>query len=169
MLAFVATRDGDRDQLLPSHVATAYLEAETPRLTRLAAGFLSDPRDVEDVVQDTLEAALRSWSSLRDQGSRRAWLNTICVRRCLRVRRWRGRHKTVPLLDDVAGSAQSGDVEWDCAFEHLTMAQRVVIVLHYHHGYTLDECASLMGRHPGTARRHLSRGLARLRAELTSG
>ena len=166
MLLWLAASDADRDRPDARSESIAYLARETVRLTRLAAAFLRDPRDVEDAVQDTLEAALRSWSTLRDEGSRRAWLNTICVRRCLRVRRWRLRHSTVPLLEDVASAAHPSDVEWDRAFAHLTVPQRVVIVLHYHHGFTFDECAALMGRHPGTARKHLSRGLARLRKEL---
>lgn len=144
----------------------ACLEQEAPRLARLAAGFLTDSRDVEDAVQDTLEAAWRSWDSLRDEARRRAWLTTICVRRCLRVRRWRHRHGTVPLLDDLTSAGASRDLDWDRAFARLSISQRVVITLHYHHGFTLDECADLMGRHPGTVRQHLSRGLARLRKEL---
>lgn len=168
MLLSVLASDGDRDRANARPESMAYLEGETVRLTRLAAGFLHDPRDVEDAVQDTLEAAIRSWSIVREESSRRAWLNTICVRRCLRARRWRLRHSTGPLLEDVATPAHASDVEWDRAFVHLTVTQRVVIVLHYHHGFTLDECAALMGRHPGTARKHLSRGLARLRTELNS-
>jgi RNA polymerase sigma factor (sigma-70 family) len=150
----------------PSREAVEYLEQDVPRLVRLASGFLTDSRDVEDAVQDTLEAAWRSWDSLREEGSRRAWLNTICVRRCLRARRWRFRHGTVPLLDNVTGSDRHRDLDWDRAFAQLSISQRAVITLHYHHGFTLDECAQLMGRHPGTVRQHLSRGLARLRKEL---
>jgi DNA-directed RNA polymerase specialized sigma24 family protein len=41
-----------------------------------------------------------------------------------------------------------------------------VITLHYHFGYSLDECASLMGCRPGTARSHLGRALAMLRRKL---
>jgi RNA polymerase sigma factor (sigma-70 family) len=166
MMVFVAAA-GAPERSAPSPEAVAYLGREAPRLARLAAGFLTDSRDVEDAVQETLEAAWRSWDTLRDEGSRRAWLTAICVRRCLRVKRWRLRHGTVPLFDDVASSAAPRDLDWDRAFAKLSVSQRVVLSLHYHHGFTLDECADLMGRHPGTVRQHLSRGLARLRKELS--
>ena len=165
MIVLVAAA-GDPERSARSGEAIQYLERDVPRLVRLAAGFLTDSRDVEDAVQDTLEAAWRSWDSLREEGSRRAWLNTICVRRCLRVRRWRLRHGTVPLLDSIIGSDGFRDLDWDRAFAKLSISQRVVITLHYQHGFTLDECSELMGRHPGTVRQHLSRGLARLRKEL---
>ena len=43
------------------------------------------------------------------------------------------------------------------------------MTLHYEYGYTLDECASLIGCQPGTARSHLARALASLRKELNYG
>ena len=168
MIVVVAAA-GASERSARSGEAVEYLEQDVPRLVRLASSFLTDSRDVEDAVQDTLEAAWRSWDSLRDAALRRSWLNTICVRRCLRVRQWRLRHGTVPLLDNVAETDGLRDLDWDRAFARLSISQRVVITLHYHHGFTLDECAELMGRHPGTVRQHLSRGLAHLRKELNHG
>jgi len=52
------------------------------------------------------------------------------------------------------------------AFRSLSTKQRAVVVLHYHHGYSLDECASLLGCRPGTARSHLARALTTMRKEL---
>jgi RNA polymerase sigma factor (sigma-70 family) len=57
-------------------------------------------------------------------------------------------------------------VDWDAAFGHLSRQQRAVVILHYRHELTLDEAASLMGCRPGSARRHLSRALIRLRKEI---
>lgn len=168
MIIGVAIRARGPDPLADTRPAPiAYLAGELPRLSKLAATLLADARDVEDAVQDTLEAAWRKWDTLRDEAGRRAWLNTICVRRCLRVRRWYARHGTTALLDDVAGPDFAHDVDWDRALARLSTAQRITVVLHYQHGFTLDECAALMGRHPGTIRKHLSRGLARLRNELS--
>ncbi len=145
--------------------AAAYLQGELRRLTVIAAGILNDRRDVDDAIQETLFAAWQSWDAVRDEGRRRAWLTTICVRRCLRVRMFRSRQAVSPLADSVPAVVEAAsDTDWDKAFSTLTSRQRAVVVLHYHHGYTLDECADLMGRHPGTVRRHLSstqRGVGR--------
>jgi RNA polymerase sigma-70 factor (ECF subfamily) len=61
------------------------------------------------------------------------------------------------------------DPALDQACRQLTVQQRAVITLHYHYGYSLDECASLMGCRPGTVRSHLARALATLRRKLGGG
>ena len=55
----------------------------------------------------------------------------------------------------------------DRAYTKLSIRQRAVITLHYQHGYTLAECAELMGCSAGSVSQHLARGLKRLRRELT--
>ena len=57
-----------------------FLAGETDRLKTLAAAILGNVGDAEDAVQDTLIAAWRSWSAVRDESKREAWLTTICVR-----------------------------------------------------------------------------------------
>lgn len=166
MIVDVTAPAGDPERPDARAEAIAYLEQDTQRLVHLAASFLTDSRDVEDAVQEMLAAAWQSWNSVRDEENRRAWLTTICIRRCLRVRRWRLRHATVPLIEDIADAGGTRDIDWDRAFARLSVSQRAVLALHYQQGFTLDECAELMGRHPGTVRQHLSRGLARLRKEL---
>jgi RNA polymerase sigma-70 factor (ECF subfamily) len=137
-------------------------------LLRLAQAILHDPAEAEDAVQDVLLLAWRSWDQMRDPSSLRAWLTTICVRRCLRMRislvhrRQQVSDKMVhqvPVLDSESW------VTWDWAFAGLSPRQRAVVSLHYRHGYTLDECAHIMGCRPGSARQHLFRALARLRKE----
>jgi RNA polymerase sigma-70 factor (ECF subfamily) len=59
-------------------------------------------------------------------------------------------------------------LDFDRAFARLSAKQRAVFALHIHHGYTLDECASLLGCRPGTARSHLGRAVAALRREMSN-
>ena len=69
---------------------TAILERQRPRLLSLAYSKVADRADAEDVVQDTMEQAVRSWTMIRDLEKSSAWLSTICVRKAmrrLRVRR----------------------------------------------------------------------------------
>jgi len=61
------------------------------------------------------------------------------------------------------------DLDLDRGYRRLTRQQRAVVTLHYEYGYTLDECAALIGCQPGTARSHLARALASLRKELNYG
>lgn len=143
------------------------VRTQSRALYSLARSILGDQQEAEDAVQDTMELAWRSWRSLRDPQRRAAWLKQICVRRCLRVK-----HRLfglVPLSerDRDPRPSPTTDPDLDRAFYRLSRHQRAVIRLHYHDGYSLDECAGLMGCRPGTVRSHLSRALASLRQELS--
>lgn len=138
-------------------------------LLRIAQAILHDPAEAEDAVQDALVLAWRSWDQVRDPSSLRSWLTTICVRRSLRMRISLVRRRQ-QATEDALAQAPVADTDtwlnWDAVFATLSPRQRAVVVLHYRHGYTLDECARVMGCRPGSARQHLSRALARLRKEI---
>jgi RNA polymerase sigma-70 factor (ECF subfamily) len=140
-------------------------------LLGLALAILRDKQEAEDAVQDTMELAWRSWRAVRDEDRRSAWLRQICVRRCLRVRHGLVRRLFLTDMPQVADAQALDPVDpaLDQACRQLTVQQRAVITLHYHYGYSLDECASLMGCRPGTVRSHLARALATLRRKLGGG
>ena len=145
----------------------AAVHAESGRLFAVAYAILRDVQEAEDAVQETMELAWRSWDALRDPSKRSAWLRQICVRRAIRTRR-----RLLPRLwlAETTGvhekAAEDPDVDLDRGYRRLTRPQRAVLTLHYEYGYTLDECAALIGCQPGTARSHLARALASLRKEL---
>lgn len=147
----------------------AVIERELPRLLALAYSVLHERDAAYDVVQDTVERALRSWPSIRDQGRSSAWLSSVCVREALRSLRAQRLRRLVPWM---AGAGQatpvsSGDLDLERALQtRLSPRQRAVVALHYVYGYTLDESAVALGCRPGTVRSHLNRALRNLREEL---
>ena len=148
----------------------AAVHAESGRLFAVAYSILRDPQEAEDAVQETMELAWRSWDALRDPLKRGAWLRQICVRRAIRTRR-----RLLPRLwltdtnEPHRQSPEEPDLDLDRSYRHLSRQQRAVVTLHYEYGYTIDECAALIGCQPGTARSHLARALATLRKELNYG
>jgi RNA polymerase sigma factor (sigma-70 family) len=136
-------------------------------LFSLAFTILGDRQEAEDAVQDTLELAWKSWNTLRDPGRRAGWLKQICLHRCLRVRRGFLGIVFLTERDPDPRPMQSRDPDLDRVFRRLSPHQRVVLTLHYQYGYELDECATLIGCRPGTARSHLARALTHLRQELS--
>ena len=147
----------------------AVVRAESGRLFAVAYSILRDPQEAEDAVQETMELAWRSWNALRDPSKRSAWLRQICVHRALRARR-----RLLPRLwlaesDFYRGSPEEPDLDLDRCYRRLSRQQRAVVTLHYEYGYSIDECAALIGCQPGTARSHLARALATLRKELNYG
>ena len=152
----------------------AAVHGDSRRLFAIALSILRDAAEAEDAVQETMVRAWKSWDDLRDAGRRSAWLSRICVNHCLR-RRQRGLRGWLLLGDDAPEPVakddpvlDARDPDLDRACRRLTAHQRAVVTLHYHHGYSLDECAGVMGCRPGTVRSHLNRALTTLRQELGS-
>ncbi len=142
------------------------VRANTRPLYSLALSILSDQQEAEDAVQDTMVIAWGRWHSVRDEERRSAWLKRVCLRRCLRVKRRLFAVERLSERQRDTRTSPTSDPDLDRAFRRLSPHQRAVVRLHYQDGYSLDECASLMGCRPGTARSHLARALATLRQEL---
>jgi RNA polymerase sigma-70 factor (ECF subfamily) len=144
---------------------------EADHLYGLALAIVGDPAEAEDIVQETMTSAWRAWKSVRDPGRRSAWLTRICINHAIRRRRllhrrilWsRERWGMEERLPAFLGAPL---VDLRRAFRSLSVRQRAAFVLHHVDGYTLEECAHLLGCRPGTARSHLGRAITKLRREL---
>jgi RNA polymerase sigma-70 factor (ECF subfamily) len=144
----------------------AVARREARRLFGIAYTILRDPADAEDAVQDVMVRAWRAWHRTEGFGDQGPWLTRICVNRCLSHRiRLRQRHSRETELGVQAAAATPApsDPELARAFDRLSARQRAVVLLHYYSGYSLNECAELIGCRPGTARSHLHRALVALR------
>lgn len=146
--------------------------SETRRLYGLALSILRDEGEAEDAVQETLVKAWRSWGELSTHEQVAPWLIRVCVNHCISRRRYLISRKWphLGLRGDVPSrreSRSSGElVDLDRAYRELSVRQRAAITLTYRHGYSIDECARLMGCRPGTVRSHIARALTTLRKEL---
>ncbi len=152
----------------------ALLAAEEGHLFAIAFSILGDAGYAEDTVQETASAAWRGWATRREPEHARAWLMAICVHQALHTRRWLSR-SLAALTRTVERSHMNEHLEADGtyidlhrAFRSLSRQQRAVVSLHYMRGFTLTECAELMGCSAGAAASHLSRALGKLRKELTN-
>jgi RNA polymerase sigma factor (sigma-70 family) len=147
---------------------------DTERLCALARSILRDEGEAQDAVQETLVKAWRSWDSLSLSDHTSRWLTRVCVNHCISRRRYLRSQGWPPLErlehagspDNGSASAPIRDIDLDRAYRSLSLKQRAAITLTFGHGYSVDECAALMGCRPGTVRTHVARGLATLRKEL---
>jgi RNA polymerase sigma-70 factor (ECF subfamily) len=141
------------------------------RLFHIALAILRDPGEAEDAVQESFLLAWRRWDAVRDEDKRAGWLTTLCVRHCLRrrrgLRRWTLGQADVSVPAAEHPRFQGRLLDLDRAQAQLSPQQRAALVLSYHHGYSADQCAELMGLSPGTVRSHLARALATLRREMS--
>ncbi len=151
----------------------ALLSAERRRLYGIAYSILRDHAEAEDALQDAMLKAWRSWGSVRDESARRTWLVRLCVNHC--INRRRGLRllgaRTSAQRDDAAPPDPRFEgrlVDLDRSYRKLSPKQRAAVFLHYHHGYSIDECAELMSCRAGSVRTHLARALTSMRKEMAN-
>ena len=166
---------GDREALAP------LMERHYRRLYRIALGYLRQPDDALDVVQEAFVKAWESaarWDGSADVGP---WLTRIAVNQTIdRWRRNRRRALTfAPLEDDdhdrsLADGGQAPDRRVIGREAHERVArllqvlperQRAVVVLRHYQEMSLQEIARALGMSLGTVKSSLHRALRRMREE----
>ena len=144
-------------------LATPYRH-ELPRLVRLAAFLLADPRLAEDVCQDVMATLLqRPTSTTRGLSPDRRHQPLPPITEAINLalageRRYVGRRSQPADVDD----ALPNDAFF-VRFRQLTTAQRTVVVLAYYEDLTRAAVAEHMDIPLGTVKSHLTRALDKMR------
>jgi RNA polymerase sigma-70 factor, ECF subfamily len=145
------------------------------RLFRLAMWFERNRADAEDVVQDTMMQALKSFHRYQPGTNCRAWLVTILQRIVSNRRRSRGRSILVSDPDDRLAEATPfippvpehlTDEDLLLALGRLPLAFQEVILLCDVEGLTYKETAEALAIPVGTVMSRLHRGRTQLRGDL---
>jgi RNA polymerase sigma factor (sigma-70 family) len=115
-----------------------------PRLLRIA-GSLVGPEEADDVVHDTYLAARRRLPQLRVPDALEAWLTSITVNTAFsRHRRRKQLRHLLPQLHWSQERRPGRDLALRDLVEALPPRERTILVLHYGHGYRLEEIAALL-------------------------
>jgi RNA polymerase sigma-70 factor (ECF subfamily) len=151
----------------------ALLNSERRRLYGIAYSILRDHGHAEDALQEAMLKAWRSWDKVRNDDARSAWLVRVTVTQCINRRKFLGLRAFGPLAADrdiaPPDPRLSGRlVDLDQSYLKLSVKQRAAIFLHYHFGYSIDECADLMGCSPGSVRTHLHRAIKSMRKGMSN-
>lgn len=143
---------------------------EIPRLRRYALTLTRDPVAADDLVQDTLERAIRKRHLWKKHGSLRGWLYRILYHVFLNQASQRRKRASEVDLDAAPEPAAAGTPETDLvrrdivtAMQELPPEQRAAIALTAVQGLSYDEAAAALDIPVGTLRSRLSRGRERLR------
>jgi len=149
----------------------AFMDAVDPLLPvayRLARGFLRNPNEAEDVVQ---EATLKAWKhrgSLRAGSPIRPWFLAIVANQCRQT--MRGRWWSVIRQPDLssptqhqAGSESDEAASLKQALLKLSARDRLILVLRYYLDLSFQDVAATLHISTPTARVRTHRALARLR------
>jgi RNA polymerase sigma-70 factor (ECF subfamily) len=149
----------------------ALCERLRPDLYRFALWLARDRTIAEDVVQETMLRAWKSWRDLRDQNLAKQWLLTIARREHARMYE-RKRLETVDVNELVASEASvlaEADrrdlADLRSAIARLEDEYREPLVLQVLLGYTTQEIADHMGLTQGAVLTRLFRARNRLRRQ----
>jgi len=147
------------------------------RLFRLAMWFVRNRADAEDIVQDTMMQALKSFHRFQAGTNCRAWLSTILQRVVSNRRRAAGRSilvedpddriaQTVPFVPPIP--QELTDELLLGSLQRLPTSFQEVILLCDVEDLSYKEAAQALAIPIGTVMSRLHRGRALLRAELAS-
>jgi RNA polymerase sigma-70 factor (ECF subfamily) len=135
------------------------------RLVRICAGFVGADA-AEDVAQDTYLRARERRNQLHDLDLFEAWLTRIAINLC--VNRHRSGRRLLEMLPSFLSqpTAAERDLGLRELVEQLPARERTLVVLHYGHGYRLDEIARMSGLSAINVRTIVFRARRRLASRL---
>jgi RNA polymerase sigma-70 factor (ECF subfamily) len=144
-------------------------------LCRLCMAFTGSQAESEELVQETLLAAFDAFPQYRAEGSVRAWLFGIARRICGRHTELKSRREArLRLVHDTRPRPDASELAIEreraerarAALAKLKPSEREAVVLRFQAGLSFKEVSIASGVDEATARKRVSRALARLRAEL---
>lgn len=138
-------------------------------IIRLVGSELAD-----DVLQETSLQIFRKLPLLREPAVFRPWALRIASRIAFshlkRASRWQPLDDAPPeqLIASNPNPYEQPDDAFFSLIEHVSPASRAVLLLHYQHGLSLEESASVLDIPIGTAKSRLHYGVATLRKHFNS-
>lgn len=135
------------------------------RLYRTCATLLCSDADCADAVQETLIRAWRGIGALRQEQYFETWLTRIAINECRKLLR---RRKSTAQLDErmPASTGCPPDGALREALNALDERLRLVVLLHFVNGFTLEETAHILRVPAGTVKSRLHRARQQLRRSL---
>ncbi len=161
------------------------VESHRPQIFRFLLASLRDVDLAETLTQECFLKAHRNWNRFRGDSSAMTWLMRIAINlqkdhwRNRRLQFWRHTQANAIGVDEASDWLPNGERNaeqqilareqvaqvWK-AVEGLSERQRTVFLLRYVEDRELSEIARATRLSEGTVKAHLSRALARVRAEL---
>jgi RNA polymerase sigma-70 factor, ECF subfamily len=164
ILQALAARDSER-------AASLLVEQHAKAIGRACMALLGSQGEAEDVLQETLLAALDGLESFRGDGTLRAWLLSVARRRCARRLEARARERDLKQslpAPDAAASAERASMARRARqlLDEVRPTEREALVLRFAADLSFREVGQACGIDEAAARKRVSRGLARLRSLL---
>jgi RNA polymerase sigma-70 factor (ECF subfamily) len=150
----------------PSEIFDELVRVYRPQLVRRLALIVRDLAEAEDLAQQALLRATEHQAKLASSDDLGRWLSIVGMHLAIDERRRRRRWGFLPIRETDQEWAMTTDPDLWRALAGLDRKTRAVLILTILEGYSQDEIAQAFEVPRGTVASWLSRGKARLRAEL---
>lgn len=139
---------------------TELMQSQMQNMYKAARALLRNDEDVADAISDTILACWEKLGQLRKPQFFRTWMTRILINKCNDLLRQK---KELYLVEEVEeeAAAYAGEyenVEWLETMNSLDEKYRMIMILHYVHGFKAAEISSMLHIPAGTVRTRLSRG-----------
>lgn len=152
-----------------------FVVASSPRLVRAARLMLRDRREAEDLTQEALIRVYLKWGRLRSLDAAESYAYRTLVRLI-------GRHarKGATTREALTGDALMNQISHDANIEanlrdllrrelaQLPPGQRTAVVLRHYLDLSVEQTAATMDCDAGTVKSQTSKGLAKLRIQISN-
>lgn len=144
--------------------AEKVLDAEET-MYRIAKSIMVNDSDCEDAVSEAVLKAYEKLYTLREERYFKTWLIRILINECYRKKR---EPKIIPLEEyaDRLTVKDESRSELYGAVMRLKPRLRIVMVLHYIEGYSVEEVGKILKIPAGTVKSRLHSGRKQLKEEL---
>jgi RNA polymerase sigma-70 factor (sigma-E family) len=155
--------------------ANAFVQRSGAALRRLAFVLTGNLNDADDLLQTTLVKVIWSWQRVSRAENPDAYVKRMMVNAASTTWRRRKSNREVLLAHPPdratpdGGTAQTENrAVLMAALGRLPARQRAIVLLRYHEDMSEADTATLLQCSVGTVKSQASRGLARMRSELSS-
>lgn len=136
---------------------------------RMAFSYIKNKEDALDIVQDSIEKAIRYIDKNGYPEHLNSWFYRVLINTAIDYTRKRQKVTTVEpefLENFMESEDHYRHFDLEEAIEHLPQSIRTIIVLRYFQDFKLSDIAQIVGENVNTVKTRLYRGLKLLRLEL---
>ena len=147
-----------------------FIRANKERFYYLAYSYTKNEQDALDVVQDSIQKALLSLSTLRDEKQLKSWFYKIVV--CTSIDFLRKHNRELVVDDEKLANITPqkvdtyNNVDLTNALNNLSRTYREIIILRYFEDLKIEDVAHILEININTAKSRLYKALKLLRIQL---
>ncbi len=142
-------------------------------LYKVAKTRIINENDIDDIIQETMIEAYKSIKQLRDLKKLKMWVIKILINKCNKFYKRKSK-KDISLeetnINSIIARNNNEDVENDMNFysliKNLKYDERIVILLYYMEGYSVEEISEIIKMNKNTVKTNLYRARQKIKNEI---